>query len=206
MANPVLFCTNCGQMNEANAAFCSRCGAQQPVAGQPTAAPTGVTAPPSGVSAQQAYAPAATAFHGYAGFWLRFVAFIIDMVVIGVVTWPLAAFFNFGFHHVPLGRPHVMFPFFFGGMFLGPIRFFLGWFYWAGMESSSYQATLGKMALGLKVTDMSGSRISFARASGRYFAKILSWMTLTVGFMMAGFTQRKQALEDILAGTLVVKR
>ena len=77
------------------------------------------------------------------------------------------------------------------------------WIYEAVMESSSKQATLGKMALGLKVTDLEGRRISFARATGRHFAKLLSGMILLVGYIMAGFTERKQALHDMIAGTLV---
>ena len=80
-----------------------------------------------------------------------------------------------------------------------------GWIYEAAMESSSKQATLGKMALRLKVTDEHGSRISFARASARYFSKILSRMILMIGYIMAGFTARKQALHDMIAGTLVVR-
>jgi uncharacterized RDD family membrane protein YckC len=74
------------------------------------------------------------------------------------------------------------------------------------MESSARQATLGKMALKLAVTDLEGERIGFGRATGRYFAKFLSWLTLLVGFFMAGFTQRKQGLHDILAKTLVISR
>jgi uncharacterized RDD family membrane protein YckC len=74
------------------------------------------------------------------------------------------------------------------------------------MESSPQQATLGKMALGLKVTDLQGERLSFARATGRYFGKIVSSLILFVGFMMAGWTEKKQALHDIMAGTLVVKK
>ena len=77
------------------------------------------------------------------------------------------------------------------------------WIYEAGLESSSKQATLGKMAMGLKVTDLVGRRISFARATGRHFAKILSGMILLIGYIMAGFTERKQALHDMIAGTLV---
>jgi uncharacterized RDD family membrane protein YckC len=80
------------------------------------------------------------------------------------------------------------------------------WLYYAIMESSSKQGTLGKMALGLQVTDMQGSRISFGRATGRYFAKIISGAIFMIGYIMAGFTQQKQALHDILAGCLVVKR
>ena len=76
----------------------------------------------------------------------------------------------------------------------------------AGFESSVYQATLGKMMLGLRVTDLHGKRISIGRAVGRYFAKILSAVILCIGFIMAAFTQKKQALHDLIAGTLVVRK
>ena len=80
------------------------------------------------------------------------------------------------------------------------------WLYHALMESSSYQATLGKMALGLKVTDSNGQQISFLTATGRYFAKIISALICCIGFMMAGWTQQKQGLHDMMAGTLVVRK
>ena len=73
------------------------------------------------------------------------------------------------------------------------------------MQSSSRQATLGKMALGIKVTSLDGERISFLRATGRYFATILSSLLLMIGYIMAAFTQRKQALHDMIASTLVVR-
>jgi uncharacterized RDD family membrane protein YckC len=82
----------------------------------------------------------------------------------------------------------------------------LSWIYYASLESSAWQATLGKKILGLKVADLAGNRISFARASGRFFGKILSGMILGIGFLMAGFTERKQALHDILAGCLVLRQ
>jgi uncharacterized RDD family membrane protein YckC len=85
----------------------------------------------------------------------------------------------------------------------GTIGLLGSWIYEAAMESSSKQATLGKMALGLKVTDLEGRRISFARATGRHFSKIISGCILLIGYIMAGFTQRKQALHDMIAGTLV---
>ena len=77
------------------------------------------------------------------------------------------------------------------------------WIYEAAMESSSKQATVGKLVLGLKVTDLEGRRISFARATGRHFSKLLSGMILLIGYIMAGVTERKQALHDMIAGTLV---
>jgi len=78
-----------------------------------------------------------------------------------------------------------------------------GWLYEAAMNSSSKQATLGKMALGIKVTDLEGNRISFGRATGRHFGKYLS-SCMYVGYLMAAFTQKNQALHDIIAGTLVL--
>jgi uncharacterized RDD family membrane protein YckC len=80
------------------------------------------------------------------------------------------------------------------------------WLYYALLESSAWQATLGKKALGLEVTDMAGQRISFARATGRYFGKIVSAFILMIGFIMAGFTAQKQALHDMMAGCLVIRK
>lgn len=82
----------------------------------------------------------------------------------------------------------------------------LMWLYFAIMESSKFQGTVGKIAIGLVVTDMEGNRISFARATGRYFGKILSSLIFMIGYILAGFTQKKQALHDMLAGTLVWKK
>jgi uncharacterized RDD family membrane protein YckC len=79
------------------------------------------------------------------------------------------------------------------------------WLYVATSESSSAQSTLGKRALRLRVTDMAGRRISFGRATGRNFAKVLSALTLLVGFVMAAFTSRRQALHDLVAETVVLR-
>ena len=88
----------------------------------------------------------------------------------------------------------------------GLIGWIGGTLYYPLMESSATQATLGKQMLGIVVTDESGHRISFGRALGRYLAKSLSLLTLLIGYLMAGFTSRKQALHDMAAGTLVIKR
>jgi uncharacterized RDD family membrane protein YckC len=74
------------------------------------------------------------------------------------------------------------------------------------MESSSKQGTLGKTIVGIKVTDSNGDRLSFGRAAGRYFASIVSGLTLGIGFMMAGWTSKKQTLHDMIANTLVVNK
>ncbi len=91
-------------------------------------------------------------------------------------------------------------------MLLAMLGSFVGtWLYFALMEAGPMQGTLGKKVCGLIVTDLEGNRLSFLRATGRYFAKILSSMILGIGFLMAGFTARKQGLHDMAAGTLVYK-
>jgi uncharacterized RDD family membrane protein YckC len=142
----------------------------------------------------------------YGGFWIRVVAAIIDFLIIRVIVFPFKAVFGLGslaLHasglHGGLSLPYLIF----GGGVLAGITLFAGWLYEALMESSSYQATLGKMIFGMKVTDLYGNRISFARATGRHFAKILSGLILCIGFIMVGFTERKQGLHDVVAGTLV---
>jgi uncharacterized RDD family membrane protein YckC len=81
------------------------------------------------------------------------------------------------------------------------------WLYYAYLESGEKQATWGKQILSLYVTDLAGNRISFGRASGRFFAKIISGLIpLGIGYIMAGFTERKQALHDMIASCLVLRR
>jgi uncharacterized RDD family membrane protein YckC len=94
-----------------------------------------------------------------------------------------------------------------GAYFVGILAVMVaGWLYFALMESSNKRATLGKMALGLMVTDLEGNKINFGKATGRYFGKIISGIILYIGFFMAGFTERKQALHDMMAGCLVVNK
>src|SRR5688572_15612312 len=134
----------------------------------------------------------------YAGFWRRVVAVVLDTLVLGIVTVPLNLAFGGG---NDIGTD--------SSMTYSPaaqsISTALGWLYFALMESSTRQATLGKMAMGITVTDLEGRRIGFGKATGRYFAKILSALIIGIGFLMVAFTARKQGLHDILAGTLVVK-
>ena len=118
----------------------------------------------------------------YAGFWNRAAAWLIDMLVIGGIAGILGI----------RGRSTDL------------VYFVLFWPYYALLESSNLQGTLGKAALKLIVTDANGRRISFARASGRYVARLLSIATIGIGFLIAGVTQRKQALHDLVADTLVV--
>jgi uncharacterized RDD family membrane protein YckC len=193
-----MFCSNCGANVPEGTAYCGACGRAVAGASVPTAA--GVAIPSGG-------AAIAAPVH-YAGFWLRFVAILIDGIVLFAVLFvPIRAFvaasgFSMGEMANPWVMRHAMRVFFFP-RFFGLI---VAWLYFALLESSSWQATLGKKALGLYVTDLNGQRISFGRATGRYFAKIVSNLTLCIGYIMAGFTARKQALHDIIAGCLVLRK
>ncbi len=133
----------------------------------------------------------------YSGFWRRFAAFLIDSVIVGLVILILSAAMGFSVGVGGVGGAGAT-------AYSILVAIAAPWLYWAGMESSKHQATIGKMALGMAVTDQFNNRISFLRATARYFGKILSAMTLLVGFIMAAFTQRRQALHDMLAGSLVV--
>src|SRR5271156_6495704 len=198
--NGTFFCNKCGAQNSMGAQFCSRCGASTTPAG------VGSTAMPTpGSPASTASYPAlvtAVAVH-YGGFWIRVIAAIIDAVIIRVVVSPIHLFFGgLGLAGMMGGLPHHGLAILGGGVtFIATV--FASWLYEGFMESSSYQATLGKMIFGMKVTDLNGNRIGFARATGRHFARWLSVFTLFIGYIIVGFTERKQGLHDMLAGTLV---
>jgi len=136
----------------------------------------------------------------YAGFWKRFAAAFIDGIVTMVGGFVVG--FVFGIVLIAGGTDDPEVLEFFGNI----IGIIIGWLYFSVMESSSTQATLGKMALGLKVTDLHGNKVSFGRATGRHFAKILSVFLLLVGFLMVAFTEKKQGLHDMIAGCLVTNK
>lgn len=150
--------------------------------------------------------------YGYAGFWLRFVAYVIDNILLFVVVGiPLNVLqivvAGMAQPAVAPGQPAAPpNPVVLAVMGISiVVSIVASVAYYAGMESSKYQGTLGKMAFGLKVVDVNGRRISFARATGRFFGKILSGLICYIGFIMAAFTEKKQALHDMIASTLVVK-
>lgn len=144
----------------------------------------------------------------YAGFWLRFVALVIDFIILSVAMGiPFAIIFGGMFSASRGMNPQDMMAGATGTIALVElIGIVVQWLYFAGMESSSWQGTLGKKALGLQVVDLEGRRVSFGRATGRYFAKIISGMILLIGYIMAGFTEKKQALHDMIAACLVIKK
>ena len=139
----------------------------------------------------------------YAGFWRRYFALFLDQMILSVplVLVGLAIAFGLGWFNSATTQS---IPAFQGLFYL--IYFLAAPFYYALQESSRYQATLGKRALGIKVTDLAGQRLTFSHALGRWFAAILSYLTFYIGFLMAAFTQRKQALHDMVAKTLVVDK
>jgi uncharacterized RDD family membrane protein YckC len=165
----------------------------------------GSFAPDTGAAAITARKPVA-----YAGFWLRLAAYLIDSLLLGIAV----GIFIF----MPLlgqGGAGEMSPESFWALYMDTSRqgiarrllvVMAAWLYWALLESSALQATPGKRMLGLFVTDLQGRRISFARASGRFFGKFISGFLLMAGYIMAAFTEKKQALHDMLAGCVVLKK
>jgi len=215
-----MFCSSCGKLMPDGSAFCPQCGrpsgaavssasAGAVAAAVPAVAPPYVPASPAGPVAA---APGLV----YAGFWLRLVAYLIDALILGLcfgtVFVLLAIGAGLGNVLQNLQNGPDLAPFFAGTFFATLIFFFLAtfvvsWIYYAWMESSRFQGTLGKMALGLIVTDMQCRPVSFARASGRFFSRLITnLIPLFIGYIMAGFTEKKQALHDIIASCLVLRR
>jgi uncharacterized RDD family membrane protein YckC len=213
-----MFCSKCGTLITDGATFCSACGqATSAVAPVRTApAPLASGLPPAYVAPTPAAAIARALPSPYAGFWLRVVAHLIDDLLLGIGIGILVLL---GVAMVGVGSIRQTF----AGMngeapelpaamisaiiFVGLASILLAWIYNAGMESSRHQATLGKMALGLSVTDLGGRPLGFGLASGRYFAKIITGLIpLGIGYAMAGFTEKKQALHDMIASCLVLRK
>lgn len=209
-----MYCPRCGTPNDDRQTNCSNCGfSLGPVAPGGHGATSGGEPRPSygpdadygaeyGHGVQPGYQVPGYAEHArpYAGFWKRLVAYIIDGIVINIVMTIVGFILGIGYMsrlgQAAAGRSAAY----------AILSIVIVWLYFALMESSPRQATLGKMALSIVVTDLDGRRISFGKASARHWSKILSTMILLVGWIMAGFTERKQALHDLIAGTLVINR
>ena len=126
----------------------------------------------------------------YAGFWIRLVAYIIDALILGAITFPaikVLTTMGIGDHSTNI------------------MSIAISWMYFAVFESSNWMGSPGKKALGLIVTDEQGGRITVGRATRRYFAKLLSVLLLGLGIVMIAFTARKQGLHDKMFQTLVMK-
>lgn len=137
----------------------------------------------------------------YAGFWKRVITHLIDAFIIAVpVTMVFGTVIpevlkteNVEVTSVTVSMPQV-------------IMLVASWVYFAGLESSAWQATVGKKMLGMQVTDTSGQRIDFIKATIRYLSKFLSSFFFMIGFIMVAFTAKKQGLHDFIAGTVVLNQ
>src|ERR1700686_2222202 len=196
-----MFCSRCGLRVEEGGRYCQACG--QEIGASGTLVPTVVAAP----------VPAPPP---YAGFWVRFAAYLIDGVILGIPFFLVAMALIFRLRRFrmmagtgPFGPRDAVFmgPMIAGYFFVLALFVVAQWLYFAGMESSPRQATFGKAAMSLRVADLKGQPLTFGHATGRFFAKILSGMIpLAIGYIMAGFTEKKQALHDMIASTLVLRK
>lgn len=187
-------CPNCGEDVLERARYCHVCG--EPLQGKKRA-PMAVKELEEVPQVSGEFAPV----------WRRFLASAIDVSIVLLVILPgvIAFFWLVEVVTGLLGMDREE-----GRFLAGMAAVLLGvvgdWLYHAKMQSSPRQATYGKQFMGLKVTGLSGERVSFAQATGRHFAKFLSTFALMIGFLVAAITRKKQALHDMVAGTLVVRR
>jgi len=208
MPENFIFCSKCGAQNSAIAQSCQNCGLtlSSSLAPSQAAAPAPAYAP---AAPPVAYAPPSI----YGGFWIRLLAHLIDHIILGVVAAPLF-FITVLPSIIRIAQqadrdqepsPEMIITII-SSVFVYIALAFVGqWLYEALLTSSSWQGTIGKKILRLKVVDEAGNRIGFGRATGRFFAKILSSMFMCIGFIMIGFTERKTGLHDMLAGTRVLR-
>jgi uncharacterized RDD family membrane protein YckC len=214
-----VFCSKCGAALTADRTFCGSCGTRvsPQVMATPAPVPVGVaTVPPS--APISTYSPVTlTRTPTYAGFWLRFLSWLIDGLILSPI-FVLFVFLGLGMtgglaHLIALSQRQggevdpaafaTLFSMFFT---FAALALLVRWLYFAYFESGEKQATWGKQVLGLYVTDIQGQRLSFGHASGRFFAKIVSnLIPLELGYIMAAFTEKRQALHDLIASTLVLK-
>lgn len=143
----------------------------------------------------------------YGGFWVRVAASIIDGIII---TVPMSVLFIiYSFITAPeegTATDEEMVTMLLGYTVIYIIALVGIALYYILTTASKMQGTVGKKIMGLKVVDLNGNRLTFGRATGRYFATILSGMIFNIGYLMAAFTEKKQTLHDMIASTLVVKK
>lgn len=193
-----MFCEYCGVQMEPKSTSCVHCGAKvkkQTVDRELAEKKALQKAAPTPVFMQRGQMVERNANIRpiyYAGFWQRVAARVIDMIIVSIGT------FFFGIFNLIAS-------FFIGEMFFFSF-FFISWLYYAMLDSSSLQGTIGKRLVGLKVCDLEGKRISFLRASARYACQWLSYATMYIGFFMVAFTDRKQTLHDMITSCIVVEK
>jgi uncharacterized RDD family membrane protein YckC len=207
-----MFCSKCGSNLTPGTAFCQVCGTAVSAAAT-VPAPAGVAPAITAGAVSPHWLPPVT--RAYAGFWLRLVAHLIDALLLGAVGGAILVpmFFLTGLggflsalQHNREPDPAVIASFISSIALLVLVSVLGSWLYYAYFESSDWQGTVGKKVINLIVTDLEGNRISFGRASGRYFAKIISGLIpLGIGYILAGVTEKKQALHDMIASCLVLR-
>jgi uncharacterized RDD family membrane protein YckC len=137
--------------------------------------------------------PAPTRSIVYGGFWIRALAYVIDALMVVILSEIIVQFLKYFTETSDLSS------------FAATLPLFI-WFIYTTILWSSVQATVGQKLCGLRVVDaMTGTKISFLRAAGRWFALLLAMSLLFIGVIMVAFTERKRGLHDMLAGTYVVK-
>jgi len=199
-----MFCPKCGKETDASGKFCQWCGTDiESIPAKPVATPEEDEGPEIGV---------------YAGLGRRFIAFIVDMILVLLSGGIVIAFFS-----LTNGLKYAYFMTVSGVSYhditeagtldaaLAPVVAAFGmlivvvpWLYFAGFESSRSQATPGKVLMGLRVTDMDGNKPAVARTTLRFFGKFISTLIIFIGFLMIGFTKKHQGLHDKIAGTVVL--
>ncbi|MGB2627405.1 MAG: RDD family protein [Candidatus Acidiferrum sp.] len=211
-----MFCSKCGAAISVDSAFCTSCGTPQ-VRPATIAAPAAVIVPPNvGVAGYSA----ARGQFSYSGFWLRVIAYILDSIIMGAAIIPLVVVFAMmsgaaahlhSWEDLPRnGQPPdpALIAALVSAIFMfAAVALLINWLYHAYFESSTWQATPGKKVMSIYVTDLNGKQLTFLHATGRFFSKIVTGLIpLFLGFIMAAFTERRQALHDMIAGTLVLRR
>lgn len=140
----------------------------------------------------------------YAGFWIRFVAYMIDQLLLGAVTaaicvgfWGFSLFSSPEFINDPEQMMRIQQQFQLVGLLIALIYmvFFMGYF----------AATPGMMLFRLKIIVAGGGKVSYLRAVGRYFASFLSYMLFGIGYLIIAFDSEKRSLHDMICNTRIIR-
>ncbi len=183
-----MFCSRCGTWASDETTLCTLCGAALQVDNWPHVAGSG---PP-------ARAAQAVPLVKYGGFWRRFAAVAIDTLVLFFPSATVRVLMGLS----PLSMFDVESP---ASWVVAAFELGLGWFYAALLIRSSARATLGLQIMDLQVTDLHGERVTFARATWRYWAQLLTFCTLGIGHLLQLVTPRRQTLHDLVSSTVVVR-
>lgn len=202
-----MFCPKCGKETDASGKFCQWCGADiEP------------PAPPKAVVKVDEEEEDETLTGDYAGLGRRFFAFVIDAILLLIFIVVAATFFNLVqgvkyFYYIVVQKAPVTELTVAGTneaaftpiiAAFGVLVFIIPWLYFAGFECSRGMGTPGKTLMRIVVTDKTGNRVSFSRATLRHFAKFISAAIILIGFIMIGLTKKRQGLHDRIAGCLVL--